>query len=68
MSITVLFPTSPPENQQLVLTCTSAECRHTFEPDRVALASGTLACPCCDGWTFRAELAEPATTASGGGQ
>ncbi|MCA1677165.1 MAG: hypothetical protein LC799_34965 [Actinobacteria bacterium] len=43
----------------LVLTCGSNACGHTFEPDPVALASGSLTCPSCSGWTFQAELVEP---------
>ncbi|HEX2301691.1 MAG TPA: hypothetical protein VHH34_24830 [Pseudonocardiaceae bacterium] len=43
----------------VVLTCGSNACRHVFEPDPVAFATGSLACPSCGGWTFGAELVEP---------
>ncbi|MGH4013182.1 MAG: hypothetical protein ACRDSL_04470 [Pseudonocardiaceae bacterium] len=36
-------------------------CRYTFEPDPVAFAAGSLACPSCGGWVFGAELVEPVT-------
>lgn len=48
---------------QLVLTCGSSACQHTFEPDPVAFTAARLACPRCGGWTFAAELAEPASAA-----
>ena len=57
-------PAEPP--LQVVLTCGSADCRHTFEPDPIAFATARLACPRCGGWTFHAELAEPTTPAPGG--
>ena len=47
---------------QVVLTCGSGDCRHTFEPDPDAFATASLACPRCGGWTFHAQLIEPATT------
>ena len=59
----VVAPEQPPLG--LVLTCGSNACRRTFEPDPVALAAGSLACPGCGGWVFSAELVEPA--AAGGG-
>ncbi|MFN2497174.1 MAG: hypothetical protein ABR608_14940 [Pseudonocardiaceae bacterium] len=57
-------PDEPP--LQVVLTCGDRECRHTFEPDLIAFATGRLACPVCSGWTFQATLAEPDAPASGG--
>ena len=59
-------PTEPP--LQMVLTCGSADCQHTFEPDPAAFATVNLACPSCGGWTFHAELTEPGTPAPGGGR
>jgi hypothetical protein len=54
-------PTQPPgqDTAGVVLTCGESDCQHTFEPDRHALATGSLACPRCDGWTFQARLTEP---------
>ncbi|MGH3991047.1 MAG: hypothetical protein ACRDSN_01125 [Pseudonocardiaceae bacterium] len=52
-------PAQPPLG--LVLTCGSRACRYTFEPDPVAFAAGSLACPSCGGWVFGAELVEPVT-------
>ena len=43
----------------LILTCGAPDCRHTFEPDPVAMAGARLCCPRCGGWTFQAELVEP---------
>ncbi|MGH3793265.1 MAG: hypothetical protein ACRDSP_00060 [Pseudonocardiaceae bacterium] len=51
-------PAEPP--LQLVLTCGGNACRHTFEPDLLAFVWGRLSCPSCGGWTFAAELTEPA--------
>lgn len=45
----------------LVLTCGSSACGRTFEPDPIAFAAARLRCPSCGGWTFAAELVEPAT-------
>jgi hypothetical protein len=61
--VVVPDPAAPP--LQLVLTCGSAACQHTFEPDPVAFATHRLGCPSCGGWTFHAELVEPTTTAGG---
>ena len=49
----------------LVLTCGSRECQHTFTPDPGAFAAHRLSCPRCGGWTFTAELLEPATARGG---
>ncbi len=50
---------------RVVLTCTV--CDRTHEPSAEDLARGRTSCPDpdCGGWTFTAELAEPAT---GGGR
>lgn len=65
----MLRPTLNPElPAQVVLTCGSPECRHTFEPDPAEFATASLACPACGGWTFYAELTEPGTTVAGGGR
>jgi hypothetical protein len=50
----------------MVLTCGSSACRHTFVPDLVAFAAARLCCPRCGGWTFQADLVEPATTTGEG--
>ena len=52
--------TPEPDTPGVVLTCGDPACRHTFEPDPVVFATARLACPRCDGWTFAAELTEPA--------
>lgn len=57
----VVIPSPAQPSLGLVLTCGSNTCRRTFEPDPVAFAAGSLACPSCGGWTFRAELVEPGT-------
>ena len=58
--VVIPSPAEPPLG--LVLTCGSNVCRHAFEPHPLAFAGGSLACPRCGDWTFRAELVEPATT------
>jgi hypothetical protein len=52
-------PDPAPDTSGPMLTCGDPECQHTVEPDRHALASGSLACPECDGWAFQARLVEP---------
>lgn len=62
----VLIPSPAEPPLQVVLTCGSSACRHTFEPDPIAFAAARLSCPCCGGWTFAAELVEPVAATVGG--
>lgn len=55
--VVIPSPAQPPLG--LVLTCGSAACRHTFEPDPLAFAARRLCCPRCGGGSFAAELGEP---------
>ncbi|MQA26035.1 MAG: helix-turn-helix domain-containing protein [Micromonosporaceae bacterium] len=50
----------------VVFTCT--ECDSTFEPAAEDLATGRTGCPECGGWTFWAELREPARRSRNGGE
>lgn len=45
----------------VVLACDT--CQHTWEPDPDDFDTGQTGCPRCGGWTWLAELAEPATVA-----
>lgn len=49
--------TSMAETVRVVLACTV--CEHVCEPDLDTFDGGETGCPCCGGWTFIAELAEP---------
>ncbi|MGH3634983.1 MAG: hypothetical protein ACRDTS_13040 [Mycobacterium sp.] len=58
-----LFPrfisaTSTPE-PAVVLTCTSAACQHTYEPDSDYYTDGRPDCPLCGSGTVQAQLTEP---------
>ncbi len=46
----------------LVLACSA--CRHVYEPDLADWESGNTGCRRCGGWTWIAELVEPAPTSA----
>lgn len=58
-------PDAATEPASVVLTCGDPHCRHTFAPHPSALATGSLACPRCEGWTFTVQLTEPAAAKAG---